>query len=323
MRTLKPRHSVERGVLERLRRRITDRNPPDSRAVARQLVRWRYAALDRLGHGEDGIAVFDQDWDVLVILDACRYDAFEKHTSFPGDLRAVTSQGSVTPEWLHANVAGRDLTDTVCVSANGQYLRLADELNTRWHAFEGVVEDDLAAAEESLLVASPETVTERARTVLEEYPRKRVVIHYVQPHTPYLGKVGRKHFAPGRSLTELGTDSRYDRDRIVAAYHENLKLVLSSVEELLNTAGPDIGRVVITSDHGELLGDRLWPLPVRQWDHIADLPHPLLVRVPWQCFDVGARRDVVAEEPVGEPMMDEEDSQEKLTEHMRALGYVE
>lgn len=310
-------------MLERLRRRIADRNPPDSRAVARQLVRWRYAALDYLGYGDDGIAVFDQDWDVLIILDACRYDAFRKHASLPGRLRAVTSRGSVTPEWLSANVADRDLTDTVCVSANGQYLRLADELNTRWHAFEGVVEDELADAEESLLVASPETVTERACEVLEQYPRKRVVIHYVQPHTPYLGPLGRKHFPPGRSLTELGTDPTHDRDLIVAAYHENLHLVLSSVEELLDTAGPDIGRVVITSDHGELLGDRLWPLPVRQWDHIQDLPHPLLVRVPWHRLDVGARRDVVAEEPVGESAIDGMDSREQLTEHMRALGYVE
>lgn len=115
MGTLKSCHRVEIGVLDRFRRRIVARNPPDRRAVARQLVRWRCAVRDRLGFGNDGIAVFDQDWDVLVILDACRYDAFREHASLPGRLQAVTSQGSVTPEWLHANVAGRDLTDTVCL----------------------------------------------------------------------------------------------------------------------------------------------------------------------------------------------------------------
>jgi hypothetical protein len=211
----------------------------------------------------------------------------------------------------------------VCVSANGHYIKLDEELNAYWHAFEGVVEDELADAEGSLLVAPPETVTERARTVLEQYPQKRIVIHYVQPHTPYLGELGRKHFEPGRSLTELGTGPTCDRDRIVEAYHENLDLVLSSVKELLDTAGPDIGRVVITSDHGELLGDRLWPLPIRQWGHIPDLHHPLLVRVPWHRLDIGARRDVVAEEPVSKPNMDKEDEQEQLTEHLRALGYAE
>lgn len=184
------------------------------------------------------------------------------------------------------------------------------------------MENDLADAEDSLLVASPETVTERARDALEQYPRKRVVIHYVQPHTPYLGEFGREHFEPGRSLTELGTDPTCDRDRIVEAYNENLNLVLSSVEELLDTASSDIGRIVITSDHGELLGDRLWPLPVRQWDHIPDLPHPLLVRVPWHRLDVGERRDVVAEEPVDELRMDKADEEERLTEHLQALGYV-
>ena len=313
---------MEFGMLDRFRRRIVARNPPDRRAVARQLVRWRCAARDRLGYGDNGIAVFDQDWDVLIILDACRYDAFREHASFPGHLESVRSRGSVTPEWIRANVAGRDLTDTVCVSANGHYIKLADELNACWHAFESVVEDELADAEGSLLTASPKAVTERARNVLNEFPRKRVVIHYVQPHTPYLGEMGRKHFEPGRSLANIGADPTFDRDLIVEAYRENLELVLSSVRELLDTV-PDIGRVVITSDHGELLGDRLWPLPVRQWGHIPNLHHPLLVRVPWHRLDIGARRDVVAEEPVSEPRIGTEDEQERLTEHLRALGYAE
>lgn len=310
-------------MFDRLHRRIINRNLPDSRAVARQLVRWRHAAQDRFGYGEDGIAVFDQDWDVLIVLDACRFDAFQEHAAFPGHLQAVTSQGSVTPEWLRANLAGRDLSDTVCVSANGHYVKLSDELDTNWHAFEGVVEDDLADAEDSLLVASPDTVTERARTALEQYPRKRVVIHYIQPHLPFLGKIGDQHFELGKNLVEIGTDPSVDRDRIVDAYHENLKLVLSSVERLLDTAEPNMGRVVITSDHGELLGDRLWPLPVRQWSHIHELPHPLLVQVPWHRLDVGSRRDVVAEEPVHESKMERQDDRERLTEHLRALGYAE
>lgn len=311
------------GVLSRIRRRIANRNPPDGRAVARQLVRWRCAARDRLRYDNDGIAVFDQDWDVLIILDACRYDAFRKHASFPGYLKSVRSRGSVTPEWIRANVAGRDLTDTVCVSANGHYIKLDEELNVRWHAFEPVVEDTLADAEGSLLTASPKAVTNRARDALNEFPRKRVVIHYVQPHTPYLGTLGRKHFEPGRNLGDIGTDPTFDRDLIVEAYHENLRLVLSSVEELLDTAGPDIGRVVITSDHGELLGDRLLPLPIRQWGHIPNLHHPILVRVPWHRLDVGKRRDIVAEESVSRPRIGKENEQKHLTKHLQALGYAE
>lgn len=323
MRTLKRDHRVDIDMLDRLCYRIVNRNPPDRQAIARQFARWRCTVQDCLRSGNDGIAVFDQDWDVLIVLDACRYDAFKEHASLPGHLEAVRSRGSVTPEWIRANVAGRNLTDTVCVAANGHYIKLADELDARWHAFEAVVEDELADAEGSLLVASPGAVTERARAALKQYPRKRIVIHYVQPHTPYLGELGRKHFEPGRALADIGTDPTFDRDLIVDAYHENLELVLSSVEELLDTAGPDIGRVVVTSDHGDLLGDRLWPLPVRQWGHIRNLHHPLLVRVPWHRLDVGARRDVIAEEPIDEQMMERADEKERLTEHLRALGYAE
>lgn len=287
-------------MFDHLHRRIVTRNPTDSRAVARQLGL--------------GCTHYFRRLPIRRLPRTCV-------VSRPFRIGAIAGIG--TPEWIRANVTDRDLTDTVCVSANGHYIKLADELNARWHAFEPVVEDPLADAEGSLLTASPEAVTKRARNVLDEFPQKRVVIHYVQPHTPYLGTLGREQFEPGRNLQDIGTDPAFDRDLINEAYHENLKLVLSSVEELLDTAGPDIGRIVVSSDHGELLGERLWPLPVRQWGHIPSFHHPILVQVPWQRFDIGERRDIVAEKPVSGPRMGMENEQERLTEHLQALGYAE
>ena len=43
------------------------------------------------------------NWDYLVILDACRFDTFEKNYKeyFDGELKKVRSRGSSTGEWLY------------------------------------------------------------------------------------------------------------------------------------------------------------------------------------------------------------------------------
>ena len=40
-----------------------------------------------------GIDVMTEDWDTLVILDACRLDYFRSQHSFDGELRSVVSRG--------------------------------------------------------------------------------------------------------------------------------------------------------------------------------------------------------------------------------------
>ena len=62
----------------------------------------------------------DADWDVLLILDACRFDLFSDVIDIPGDLRRVHSLGSSTEEFLRANFANETLHDTVYVTANPQ-----------------------------------------------------------------------------------------------------------------------------------------------------------------------------------------------------------
>ncbi len=63
--------------------------------------------------------VMNEDWDHLIVLDACRYDYFEKvwQKYLPGKLRKKLSVGSTTVEW-------RDKTftdyygDVVYISSN-------------------------------------------------------------------------------------------------------------------------------------------------------------------------------------------------------------
>lgn len=290
---------------------------PDRRAIARQCSRLWYSAQNQSQFNDAGVNIQNADWDVLIILDACRGDSFKSRCTLPGETSIVESKGSATPEWLRANIAGRDLTDTVCVSANGQYFRHADD--AIWHAFKEVLDSELANAHGADLVAPPDQVTDRARTALEQYPHKRLLIHYAQPHLPYLGELGQQYFEPGQTPVEIGTNPAVSRELLADAYHENLDLAFNAVEDLFSST-PEMGRVIVTADHGELLGERVGPLPVRQWGHPEGIYHPALVRVPWHVYEDGSRRDIVAESPAENEITPDD---EKLTEHLEALGYVE
>jgi membrane-anchored protein YejM (alkaline phosphatase superfamily) len=104
-------------------------------------------------------------------------------------------------------------------------------------------------------------------------------------------------------------------DDIWQAYRENLDLVLSEVEDLLSDLQ---GKTVITADHGELLGDRERPIPIRTYWHPEGVYVDSLVKVPWHVYENGERKDVVAEEPVD--WHDDVDMKE-VEQNLRDLGY--
>lgn len=274
--------------------------------------------------GTSGLDVAAADWDLLVILDACRYDYFEAMCTLPGELSAVTSRGSQSEEWLVNNFEGRELHDTVYVSPNAYAPVLSDGT---FHAADLFADEGVDETARAIL---PETVTERALAAARRYPRKRLIVHYMQPHTPYIGETGeqiphrgpdpdREGFTPADEVRGLWTNIRYgladvDMELVRRAYRENLRIVLEEVRDLLEAVE---GKAVISSDHGELFGERLWPIPIRGYGHPKGVRHRHLVRVPWHELPVTERRDVVSEPPEAVTRPDESDVEDRLA----ALGY--
>jgi hypothetical protein len=72
---------------------------------------------------DGGVSIMDQNWDNLIILDACRYDIFKKICDIEGDLRCVRSMGSNSWEWVRKNLAGKQFYDTVYESAGERGVR--------------------------------------------------------------------------------------------------------------------------------------------------------------------------------------------------------
>ncbi|ELZ23103.1 hypothetical protein C475_15679, partial [Halosimplex carlsbadense 2-9-1] len=92
------------------------------------------------------------------------------------------------------------------------------------------------------------------------------------------------------------------------------------VKELL---GELSGKTVVTSDHGNMLGERARPIPIREWGHPDGVYTPELVTVPWLEYESGPRREVVAEAPVDETESGDAVEDDVVAERLRNLGYAE
>jgi hypothetical protein len=257
-----------------------------------------------------GTYVMDEPWDNLIILDACRLDTFRRVApgfKLPGKLESRISRGADTTSFLVQNFKGRDCKDIVYVSSNP----------TVAIAAKGSFSRVVPAWKESL---RPQTLYRQALGSLTSYPDKRLIIHFLQPHHPYLGiRVNRN--SKGRYLDVLGifTAGAYtmlDKETQIALYERNLRLVLPFVKDLLARLP---GRTVVTADHGEAFGERVGVL--RLYGHGAGARIPVLVTVPWLISDNSAftREKVVSDEETTGSMsrQDENEVRRRLVD----LGY--
>lgn len=269
-----------------------------------------------------GVDIFSEDWDNLILLDACRYDMFKSESSIQGELTSRYSRGSSTVEFLQGNFSDRDLQDTVYVTANPQLYRYRNEINTTLHDVINIWQED--GWDENAKTVLPETTTEYARQAAEQYPNKRLIIHYIQPHYPFITAAtdfDKNHL---ENPEDEGVfwyqimEGKLDVPEAVLwkAYRENLEVVLPFVESLLTELK---GKTVVTSDHGNMVGERAYPIPIRIWGHPKGIYTEPLVKVPWLTVQNGEQRKTIAESS-RDQMEDVEE--ETVQNRLRDLGYV-
>ncbi|MBX0287822.1 LTA synthase family protein [Halomicroarcula sp. F28] len=261
-----------------------------------------------------------EDWDTLIILDGCRYDLFDDVNTLEGRLESRTSAGSESWEFLRANFEGKQLDDTVYVTANPHTPKLPfDTFHYRRNLLENQWNNDLKTV-------TPEVMTEEALAVHEEYPDKRLIVHYMQPHFPFIGEIGQEISHTGVSMDGKSDDAPHvwsalrdnkldvDRDLVYDAYRENLELTLPHVEQLIDTVD---GKSVITADHGNLVGERTYPIPVRGYGHPRGFHTPGLIKVPWLVIEGNQRREINSESSSKSESMESSVVEDRLAD----LGY--
>jgi len=285
--------------------------------------------FDVVGHDADPLV--ERDWDNVILLDACRFDLFEEGLAehpLPGTTGKRTSVETGTPGYLAENFAGGQFHDVVYVTANPYVVtELPDDT---FHAVDNVWDDGW---DDDLQTVLPETMAERALAAAEEYPDKRLLVHFNQPHAPFVGeeRLDGKNVSAIREVAlgnerpdarerlrtpfeQLGAGERA-RGEVWRAYRSNLVRALPAVEELL---GELDGLTAVTADHGNALGERAWPFPIRVYGHPLGIQIPTLTAVPWHTYQNGDRKDVRATAPKAK-----DDVSEETEERLRMLGYAE
>lgn len=263
-----------------------------------------------------GVDIMDQDWDNLIILDACRYDMFSELNEINGNLSAAISKGSSTIEFLQKNFQDEQYNDTIYISANPQVqkhnidIKFYDRVRlweTHW--------------DDNLRTVRPSDVVNETLSINQENPHKKLIIHFIQPHYPFIGKKGKQI----EHKTVTGDGIIYeDRNRddvwtklergnlskklVWEAYLENLELTLPHVENLVNNL---VGKSIVTSDHGNALGR--WGL----YGHPGRKYIEELVKVPWLVIDDSTRRQITSEK-----IYKQSDIDSTVNERLKELGYA-
>jgi hypothetical protein len=259
------------------------------------------AATARYPVGEN---IFNENWDICIILDACRVDALravQPEYEFLETVGSKISLGSSSKEWMvntFREEQRAEIEKTTYLTGNGWAGEVLsdDPKLAKWTITEGAISENNRLVEKFLHRStvteedfdnvlyqplrningidgfSAEELTDMAIAEGRESDCDRLLVHYMQPHEPYLHRV-----AAGDDPTEI--DKRpieclrqgCNRDEVWSAYLNNLRYVLDHVRILLKNTEGD---VVITADHGEMFGRLLS-------GHGEGVPHPQLRRVPW------------------------------------------
>lgn len=285
-----------------------------------------------------GLDVFKESWDVLIILDTCRIDALKSVKNeyhFLGDISGKTSIGGATPEWISNTFTTSretDLEKTGFISASGWSKAVIEDkdrpesnLNCPWAPTNwsvaspsvfGLLDHSWMYINEQVpgnenVHPSPQKMTERAIHFSRTRDLDRIIVHYVQPHYPYVSQAR----AEGRDTLRQYEESPFeflrsggDRELVWEAYMSELRTALDSVQTLLENI--DSSTVAITADHGEAFGE-YW-----MHGHRSGSFHPKVRRVPWVLT-------TASDEETVNPDINTRRTRGDVVEQLKGLGYLD
>lgn len=271
--------------------------------------------------GAESVNVMERDWDNLLILDACRADYFEDQHDFEESAERVVSPGKMSWEFMQETFLEEQFHDTIYITSNPFATRLPEDT---FFKSEYLIDE----WDDKIGTIHPEDVISAALVSHQEYPNKRLILHFMQPHRPYLGPTseklrervnlkGYRNEGDGLQIWGAVKEGKVTIEEVRRAYSESLDIVLDVVEDFLEEVD---GKSVITADHGEMLGERVFPFTSRVWGHSEGFSTPTLREVPWLEVERETRREISESSPV-EP--EEELAEAEVEDRLRALGYTE
>ena len=226
--------------------------------------------------------IWEGDWDLLIILDCCRSNWMEAVASdfdWIDTIDEAYSIASHSREWMNKtfdNKHKKEMAKTIYITGNHYAENCLNpndfELLENVNSYKDVLENSP--------VPPAHVVTDRAISLGRKYDTDRFIVHYMQPHKPFIKRHGTRYNVSIESEWSLDEElyrnyfaGGISKSELEMKFIQNLDYVLLEVEHLLNNF--DAKNVVITSDHGQALGERFL------WDHSPSVHHQSMRSVPW------------------------------------------
>ncbi len=237
----------------------------------------------------DDFNFLEENWDNAIVLDACRYEEFKDLNCLEGELELKRSIGSSTPEWRKKSIK-KQYKDVVMVTANPQLsntmIEKSNGIKRPFFKTENVWD---YGWNQELQTVHPRKMVEVAERVKHEYPDKRKIFWFMQPHYPFIGEkkvrneidmsdvdIRHRIFTHNKDdikiIWERLYQSEFDVDEIKKAYRANLNYVMDYVGKLIKKLE---GRIIITSDLGNCFGE------MGLFGHPYGIHIPPLINVPY------------------------------------------
>lgn len=256
--------------------------------------------------------IWNLDWDVLIVLDACRYDLFKEvyPKYLKGKLQKVETPGHQTVLWrartwtkkidslyfsANPNIRSKRWIDKVGDFCSDKFSKVYDLWDYAW--------------DRKLSTVPPWNVNKEIKKEIKPDEKKKIIVHYMQPHGPWIGEtmlsvpfLKESEGDDPACWTLIQRFTNEQKKIIPKAHKDNLELVLVFVRDLCEYFKDK--KIIVTADHGELLGEG-----GKYLHHYNILPENLyrvLIEIPW--FEVDTSE---FPEKVG------------LTKRLEKLGYLE
>lgn len=289
-----------------------------------------------------GENIFDDEWDMLILLDGCRTDALNQvsgsYDFLNEPIDGKRSVGGNSLEWMTNTFHKRYLnkiTNTAYVTANphsqtvlenqlsedysGGDDRFSAQLK-KWGNTDIVSPADLSAYEPVWKLRSEKLhggarparpVTDRAIQLDRNESHDRLVLHYMQPHSPYFAtglKEGRELFE--YEINPVQATTKREIREAYSSYVDTLRWILDEVAIVLQNV--DRRKVILTSDHGQVFGRyyTYW-----QHTHKQGSFHPKIRNVSWAVTEA---EDTASHEPETWELESDRNVEELLSD----LGYL-
>ncbi len=277
----------------------------------------------------------EDDNFVVVVLDACRYDIFKDiyQGYLEGNLTKVWASGRWTGDYSRRTWTGNyDMTYLTTIPVVSDFYGEIRGWDYRpSNHFKNLVPLWDTDWDPSLGTVPPDSVTDTALAFVSKMESTKLVVHYSQPHVPYIGDTkilpwdeepeGMRHLLeedidrPTQRIYEQIQRGEISDQKLKQAYIDNLECALEEVVRLIKRVDCP---VVITGDHGEHLGEG--------GKYLHEEDSTLIRQVPWLIVDESEKgHQEIEPEYKNRDIQygDQEQSSQEVKERLANLGYVE